>query len=82
MNQIDPVVAAAVTTRGARRSVDGRPRPRGYRPPEWWAEYRRVRRLIGEIPHGTHQGYANWGCRCTECREGHRIQVAEWRARK
>lgn len=45
---------------------------------EWWREYRSNRAT--PTPHGTHNGYVNWGCRCDQCREAHRIHVVEWRA--
>ena len=47
---------------------------------DWFREYRQ--RRTGQLPHGTQQGYANWGCRCNSCREGHAIHVAEWRYQK
>jgi hypothetical protein len=46
---------------------------------KWYRQYTRRRR--GSIPHGTQNGYANWACRCTRCREAHREHVQEWRAR-
>lgn len=34
-------------------------------------EERRARGLSMNDPrHGTHNGYGNWGCRCTRCRRG------------
>jgi hypothetical protein len=45
--------------------------------PEQQANYKRTRPQ--PVPHGTHNGYVNWSCRCEQCRTAHRIKVAEWR---
>ena len=33
------------------------------------------------VSHGTHNAYANYGCRCEPCREATSAYVTEWRKR-
>lgn len=35
---------------------------------------------MSERWHGTRGGYSNHRCRCTECREAHRVAMAAWKA--
>lgn len=49
------------------------------RPAEWYQQYRANR--AGALPHGTQNGYANWGCRCPLCTDAHREHVDNYRAR-
>lgn len=34
---------------------------------------------LSRVPHGTHAGYANHGCRCADCREAQLQHVADLR---
>lgn len=47
------------------------------RPAEWFRNYRTNR--PGPIPHGTQNAYANYACRCSNCREAHRLHVTATR---
>lgn len=35
-----------------------------------------------DLVHGSKHSYEQLGCRCAECREAHRVNVAGWRERK
>jgi len=35
---------------------------------EWWRKRRDLARNGAAVPHGTSNGYRNWGCRCDACR--------------
>jgi len=35
----------------------------------------------GKRVHGTNSSYTNTGCRCSSCKEAHRLNVSKWRER-
>lgn len=49
-----------------------------------WAEVdyqaeRRRSRSTADAPHGTANGYNNYGCRCEWCRQAWSVYLREWR---
>lgn len=37
---------------------------------------------MNDWKHGTLNGYSNYRCRCTDCREAQRLYMQDYRARK
>lgn len=47
-----------------------------------WATFEETRPKGREVPHGTHNGYVNYGCREECCRAAYREKCREYRNRK